>query len=383
MRIIATCSAWQTRAVAASLQHESIFAKDCFYVNAMFAVYVRMGHTSSPCERWGHELKLLWDPEKTQPTSGLLHRLHGRLAGLRGNGTDEALLDVVADAMLGVDANLDVRSKPRCGKGRALQSWREGQLMERDMNGARMCYQRDLGKPLAEPGQRLPYAIANRCASNTASKATELEASDTDLLQRIARRDKGWRPRPALAGKAPQDNGSAMPWCAKTLAQWNADLAKDKRSQLTSARAQDFFARRDKGRPERPPEPRAQAAFHAQSSSSGSSDSSSSSSSASTKSSPRVVRDAPPIGGVAHGLAWAHKGGASKIHVFCGAVGFEHSVCHLQVRITEEFTTGLCKTRQEAEAAAHAKWCKHCARIFWSRDVPLPPAEKKINTLNT
>ena len=40
VRIVAITLAWATRAVAANLQHEAIFAKDCYYVNARFAVYV-------------------------------------------------------------------------------------------------------------------------------------------------------------------------------------------------------------------------------------------------------------------------------------------------------------------------------------------------------
>jgi hypothetical protein len=317
VRIVAINPAWATRAVAASLQHEAIFAKDCYYVNAMFAVYVRMGSTSSPCERWGHELKLLWDPERTQPTSALLNRLHGRLVGLRGNGTDEVLLDMVADVMLGLGSERrDWRSKPRSRNCRALQTWREGQQRARDMIGARVCFQRDLGKPPIAPGQRLAYSTSlNRGASNATSKASGLEAADAAFLQRIAARDKGWRPPAALAGKAARDHGSAMPWFAKTLAQWNADLLTTKRSQFTSDRARGFFALRDKGRPGRPLEPRAQAAFHAQSSSSDSSDSSSSSSSASEAKLPAcVVREGPAVGGAVSGggegsLAWAHKGG--------------------------------------------------------------------------
>ena len=70
----------------------SSFREAIFCINAMFALVVRFGNTSSPCERWAHERKFLWDPERTQPTSTLIHRLHGRVAGLRGDGTDEPLL---------------------------------------------------------------------------------------------------------------------------------------------------------------------------------------------------------------------------------------------------------------------------------------------------
>ena len=88
VRIVALKTGWDTRAIAASLQHEARFAKPAYYINVMFALVVRFGNTSAPCERWAHELKLLWDPQRTQPTSSLIHRLHGRVAGLRGDGTD-------------------------------------------------------------------------------------------------------------------------------------------------------------------------------------------------------------------------------------------------------------------------------------------------------
>ena len=108
--------------MAATLQHDSTFAKDAYYINAMFALVARMGNTSSPCERWGHELKLFWVPERTQPTSGLVHRLHGRLAGLRGNGLDEEFLDVLAASMARRDEAGSQRNAPRDGNGRAMAS---------------------------------------------------------------------------------------------------------------------------------------------------------------------------------------------------------------------------------------------------------------------
>lgn len=92
VRVVALQLGRDVRAVAASLQHETWFAKPAYYINAMFALPVRFGSTSSQCEKWAHELKLLWDPQRTQPTSALIHRLHGRLAGLRGDGADELFL---------------------------------------------------------------------------------------------------------------------------------------------------------------------------------------------------------------------------------------------------------------------------------------------------
>ena len=43
-----------------------------------------------------------------------------------------------------------------------------------------------------------------------------------------------------MAGRASLDRGSVMPWCAKTRAQWDEDLAKTKRLVMTSDRAEVF-----------------------------------------------------------------------------------------------------------------------------------------------
>ena len=232
VRVVAVNEAWDTRSVAATLQHESFFAKDAYYVNAMFALIVRLGNTSSACERWGHELKLLWDPESTQTTSGLIHRLHGRLAGLRGNGTDEAFLDVVAASMLRLDQAADKRCAPRSGNSHALAVGEALQFRLRDQAGARGLYSREnLLEPHPVLGQKLAYSQVVNSHAAAASKrfeTIELEEPDKDLLKRIRARDPGWRPHSRLAGRASQDLGSAMPWIANTRAQWEADLAKPK-----------------------------------------------------------------------------------------------------------------------------------------------------------
>ena len=168
-------------------------------------------------------------------------------------------------------------------------------------------------------------------------------------------------------------------------AQWDADLASSKRLQMTSHRAEAFFARCEEGRPTRPSEPLAQAAFQGASSSSRSSSSSSSSSSTSSKRPPSggssglaaaskgAILPAVPAssaggsGARGHAVPWAHKGGQSRIHGFCGQVqdGSARSLCHLKTKITTEFQTGLASARGEAETLAKAEWCRFCARILW------------------
>lgn len=154
-----------------------------------------------------------------------------------------------------------------------------------------------------------------------------------------------------------------MPWIANTRAQWEADLAKPKRLQMTFDRAEAFFARRDVGRPSRPSEPVAQAAFHELSSDGQSSSSSSSTSSSQSKDVGRRQEEDVP----GNSVPWACKGGQARIHGFCGKVGDRSatSVCPLKVQITGEFSTGLASTKGEAEMSTQSKWCKHCERMLW------------------
>ena len=428
VRITATVEAWDTRAVASSLQHEHAFSvsppvgftdladevkNGAFYINAMFSVVVRMGNTSSACERWGHELKLLWDPQRTQTTTGLIHRLHGRLCGLRGNGTDEHLLDVIASSMSRCGEATSWRNAPRAGNGRAMATWRAQQFQGRDQSGARTLYTEEglQEPPAASDGQRLAFTRAMNLGVGKLSKgvgklskASDLDRDDFDILQKIHARNPGWR-HPAM-GKASVDKGSVMPWYANTRKQWDGDLAKwptitpsealGTTTTGRASRAMDVLARRDKARPKRPSEPSAQAALHGASSSSDSSSSSTSSSSSCAppakakasgsgsgvggpksgaaasgdSSGPTVSEGAAELTGPGDGapVPWAHNGGKSRIHAFFGCVerGTAYSMCHRRIEITSSFRTGLALARAmaDAETSANAKWCKDCQGFF-------------------
>ena len=427
VRITATVEAWDTRAVASSLQHEHAFSvsppvglHDCtvkngaFYINAMFSVVRSMGNTSSACERWGHELKLLWDPQRTQTTTGLIHRLHGRLCGLRGNGTDEHLLDVIASSMSRCGEATSWRNAPRAGNGRAMATWRAQQFQGRDQSGARTLYTEEglQEPPAASDAQRLAFTRAMNLGvgkpskgAGKLSKASDLDKSDFEILQQIQGRIPEWH-NPAM-GKASEDKGSVMPWYAHTRKQWLGDLARWPTITPSEAlgatttdragRAMDVLARRDKARPKRPQEPSAQAALHGVTSSSGSSSRSTSSSSSSCappakakasgsgsgvggpksgaaasgdSSGPTVSEGAAELTGPGDGapVPWAHNGGKSRIHAFFGRVedGTGKSVCWRRIAITSSFRTGLVLARAmaDAETSAKARWCKECQGFF-------------------
>ena len=422
VRITATEEAWDTRAVASSLQHEHAFSvsppvrfKDvpepvkngAYYINAMFSVVVRMGNTSSACERWGHELKLLWDPQKTQTTTGLIHRLHGRLCGLRGNGTDEHLLDVIASSMSRCGEATSWRNAPRIRNGRALATWRAQQFRERDHSGARTLYAEEglQEPPAASDGQKLAFA---RAMTEKISKPSDLDKDDLDILQQIENRHPGLR-HPAM-GKASVDKGSVMPWYANSRKQWSDDLAKGPTITPSEAlgttttgrasRAMDVLALRDKARPKKPREPYWQQLWAGKSSSSDSSSSSTSSSSSCASPAKAKGGSGSGVGGPKSGAAasgdssgrtvsegaaeltgpgdatsfpWAHNKTGGRIHSFIGAVedGTAVSVCRNRICITSEFRTGqvLARAMADAETSAKAKWCKECLRLCSPCDV--------------
>ena len=249
VRVVALRTPWDTRAIAASLQHDARFAKPAYYINVLFAMVVRFGNTSSPCERWAHELKLLWNAQKTQTTptlihrlkKTLIHRLHGRAAGFRGDGTDEALLEALEREMTLDLAEQAAHNIPRNRRGQALATWRAERRREFERAPARKWIQRALSAPT---GSRRSSQQKRPRDARGESVPERLEGLDKELLSRIRRRERGLS-APGSAQEAPPDSGSVMPWCANTKAQWYADLATPRRLVMTSNRADDFFARRD------------------------------------------------------------------------------------------------------------------------------------------
>ena len=133
-------------------------------------------------------------------------------------------MDVIAKSMLQFDqtAGRNKHSAPRSGGGRALASWKAEQLRERDRGGARILYtQGDLES--TAPTAQLAYSKTLNAGSSQRFETSELEKGDQDLLQLIAARARGWRPRNSVAGSLSKDHGSTMPWTAQTNAQWEQD----------------------------------------------------------------------------------------------------------------------------------------------------------------
>ena len=343
------------RAIAASLQHDARFAKPAYYINVLFAMVVRFGNTSSPCERWAHELKLLWNPEKTQCTSTLMHRLQGRVAGFRGDGTDEALLEALERQMTLDPAKRAAHNVQRNRRGIALATWWAEKRREFEQHPARTFFQRALSAPT---GLRRSHQLRQPKDARGESAPEQLEDLDRDLLSRIRLRERGVS-APGSAQKALPDLGSVMPWHANTGAQWKADLAKPRRLVLTSDRAADFFDRRNEGRP---PLPRSRSP--SPTSSASASTSSSSASVSSEALAPRVLSGTPAD----TAIAWAHKGGVCRIHGLEGSLsdGTARQACKpLQQLVTSAWQTGNARAKEEAVSATQNQWSKTCFKLLW------------------
>ena len=85
--------------LAASLEQCADFARGCYYVNDWFCRCRRVGSTEAPCERWVGCLKYLYNPITGPTTTTLTERCRMRLAGVRGDGSDEAFVHMLSAKM--------------------------------------------------------------------------------------------------------------------------------------------------------------------------------------------------------------------------------------------------------------------------------------------
>jgi len=85
------------KAMAAACENDPAFSKGCYHMNVLFCFSRRMAGTEAPCERIIGQLKYLYHPVKGQSTGTMCAQLRCRLAGLRGDGLDGAVLQSVAD----------------------------------------------------------------------------------------------------------------------------------------------------------------------------------------------------------------------------------------------------------------------------------------------
>ena len=132
VRIVQEHHTWDQLRITSSLEQDPFFSKNCYCMSAMFALCRRFGKTTSACERWVGDFKLLWKERDGPCSTTLLHRLRARLGGLRGDGTDEALLQRIASYLMPTtyDKDTNHRKRHRNRNLHALSRWQQNRVAE-------------------------------------------------------------------------------------------------------------------------------------------------------------------------------------------------------------------------------------------------------------
>ncbi len=348
--------AWDQLKIAASLEQSASFSDGCYHMNAMFAFVRRLGKTSSWCERWAKHFKWLYSDWQGPSSTTVIHRLQGRIGGLRGDGTDEDLLRQVSASLMPSDPTAPYRCQPRNANFRALQTWQDhcakeantrfSSILERAGAPADAAWAVDAkaGTALAADAKVGTTAPLSRMLcwksagrSRQRFEPNTMEPGDAMLLEKMGRR-----------------RVASMPWTARTAKEWDHDLNATRRDVMTSARAEAFFAKHRAGCVQ----PARELNAHTSSSSS-SSGSSSSSSSEESDGVPLSAKPAPlsSTASVADAVSWVLPLGG-KLHLRVDLV--EGRVCTL-CKPACEVKPGFQKGDSAVDAAlTKAQWCRRC-----------------------
>lgn len=194
-------SAWNERAACKDIQGERYFSDDCWHIVRIYHRARRMCGTEAPCESWFSALKLLYDPRHGPSIGSLAERMELRIAGLRGNGADDAFVERLASHIC---ENKQIRTT-------ALERYAE--YAHAEWQKRPLLLDDDLQLPRAW-GRKLRKEVAGERQAFTKS---ELETSSKKLL---AEHNQLWR----------------LPLYAATKKQWQKDRARDT-SQSERARS--------------------------------------------------------------------------------------------------------------------------------------------------
>ncbi len=79
VRFISSTWEWDQRKIAASLEQDGRFARNCYHINSLFCMSRRFGSTEAPVETWVSELKYLHNPVQGPTTTTIATRLRARM----------------------------------------------------------------------------------------------------------------------------------------------------------------------------------------------------------------------------------------------------------------------------------------------------------------
>ena len=183
---------WDERAAAQDIQCDTHFSNDCWHIVCLYHRCRRLAGTESPAESWFSALKLLYDPRHGPGIGSLAERLQLRIAGLRGNGADDEVVQKIASHVASMDPR---NTKTMEGfQKQAILEWKKRPL----------CFDQEVALPSARGHKLRKQASLEK---KNFEKA-ELESGSKKLLEKHQRR---WR----------------LPLYASTRKQWDADLAHD------------------------------------------------------------------------------------------------------------------------------------------------------------
>ena len=101
--LISQQEVWDERAAAQEIQCDTHFSNDCWHIVRLYHRCRRLAGTESPAESWFSALKLLYDPRHGPGIGSLAERLQLRVAGLRGNGADDEVVQQIASHVAAMD----------------------------------------------------------------------------------------------------------------------------------------------------------------------------------------------------------------------------------------------------------------------------------------
>ena len=359
---IVTCiHSLDQKRVAASLEQCADFAAGCYCINSWFCRCRRVGSTESPCERWVGCLKYLYNSITGPTTTTLTQRTTMRLAGIRGDGTDEAFVQALA-------AKMHEQSKTRAAS-KVLGHY--AQAASASAAGSARGFMADA------VGAMSTVAVVGTGRHGAAAVRNDRPCEQVPL----AKEDVAFLEKVAKSAEKNFANAVTLPLFAYNKKQWGKDLDMLDKQRHAQERARAWIAKRPQ-----PSKPKRGASTSSSSSSTSSSSSSSSSSEApppavsAVAAEPPPAEAEPPASAAAAAAAAAAAPAAAEDPVAAGvAAGVPGDVewilppkgkLHLRVDVGDGSLI-LCQPWRKASSAGRAgsglntapvgvKWCDKC-----------------------
>jgi hypothetical protein len=195
------------RAAASSLETRRFFSKGCWHCNRLFHRCRRTLGCESIEESWISSLKYLWDPTQGGGAGVLAQRLRLRIAGVRGNGADDAFVDRVVRRLFG-ESGLPPRHMK---ESKALRELQKRNLTNMVATGHTWLHEDSEQKAAYSYTGTGEKSREKSLKERAKYEPDELEADDVAFLEKL-----GFSKERGCLAK--------MPLYAESEKQWEADL---------------------------------------------------------------------------------------------------------------------------------------------------------------